>query len=73
MAMAIFVIINYAQELLSECNFFAQLGDEGVLLHIDLSNGKRRLGGSALAQVYDQVIMVENPVLHCSRKHHFYY
>lgn len=32
-----------------------QLGDEGVLLHIDLARGKRRLGGSALAQVYDQV------------------
>ncbi|CAM6130035.1 unnamed protein product [Calypogeia fissa] len=32
-----------------------KLGDEGVLLHIDLGNGKRRLGGSALAQVYDQI------------------
>ncbi|BBN14710.1 phosphoribosylformylglycinamidine synthase [Marchantia polymorpha subsp. ruderalis] len=32
-----------------------KLGDEGVLLHIDLARGKRRLGGSALAQVYDQI------------------
>ncbi|XP_010242666.1 PREDICTED: probable phosphoribosylformylglycinamidine synthase, chloroplastic/mitochondrial [Nelumbo nucifera] len=32
-----------------------KLGDEGVLLHIDLAKGKRRLGGSALAQVFDQV------------------
>lgn len=29
--------------------------DEGVLLHIDLAKGKRRLGGSALAQVFDQI------------------
>lgn len=32
-----------------------KLKDDGVLLHIDLSKGKGRLGGSALAQVYDQV------------------
>ncbi|XP_058099874.1 probable phosphoribosylformylglycinamidine synthase, chloroplastic/mitochondrial [Magnolia sinica] len=32
-----------------------KLGDDGVLLHIDLAKGKRRLGGSALAQVFDQV------------------
>ncbi|OVA14622.1 AIR synthase related protein [Macleaya cordata] len=32
-----------------------KLGDDGVLLHIDLGKGKRRLGGSALAQVFDQV------------------
>ncbi|QCD98508.1 phosphoribosylformylglycinamidine synthase [Vigna unguiculata] len=32
-----------------------KLRDEGVLLHIDLSKGKRRLGGSALAQAFDQV------------------
>ncbi|KAF3433666.1 hypothetical protein FNV43_RR24769 [Rhamnella rubrinervis] len=32
-----------------------KLGDNGVLLHIDLAKGKRRLGGSALAQVFDQV------------------
>ncbi|KAK3028347.1 hypothetical protein RJ639_037809 [Escallonia herrerae] len=31
------------------------LGDDGILLHIDLGKGKRRLGGSALAQVFDQV------------------
>ncbi|KAF5741880.1 hypothetical protein HS088_TW10G00887 [Tripterygium wilfordii] len=30
-------------------------GDDGILLHIDLAKGKRRLGGSALAQVFDQV------------------
>ncbi|KAL6178387.1 hypothetical protein ACLB2K_049905 [Fragaria x ananassa] len=29
--------------------------DDGVLLHIDLAAGKRRLGGSALAQVFDQI------------------
>jgi phosphoribosylformylglycinamidine synthase len=34
-----------------------QLGDKGVLLHIDIGKGKRRLGGSCLAQVYDQVII----------------
>ncbi|KAF4382726.1 hypothetical protein F8388_015554 [Cannabis sativa] len=32
-----------------------KLGDDGVILHIDLAKGKRRLGGSALAQVFDQV------------------
>lgn len=32
-----------------------KLGDEGILLHIDLGKGKRRLGGSALAQVFDQI------------------
>ncbi|GLT43829.1 hypothetical protein SLA2020_177590 [Shorea laevis] len=32
-----------------------KLGDEGFLLHIDLAKGKRRLGGSALAQVFDQI------------------
>ncbi|XP_049385556.1 probable phosphoribosylformylglycinamidine synthase, chloroplastic/mitochondrial [Solanum stenotomum] len=32
-----------------------KLGDDGVLLHIDLARGKRRLGGSALAQVFDQI------------------
>uniref|UniRef100_A0A2P2KHD9 phosphoribosylformylglycinamidine synthase n=2 Tax=Rhizophora mucronata TaxID=61149 RepID=A0A2P2KHD9_RHIMU len=32
-----------------------KLGDDGVLLHIDLGKGKRRLGGSALAQAFDQV------------------
>ncbi|XP_072965715.1 probable phosphoribosylformylglycinamidine synthase, chloroplastic/mitochondrial [Typha angustifolia] len=32
-----------------------KLGSDGVLLHIDLAKGKRRLGGSALAQAFDQV------------------
>lgn len=32
-----------------------KLGNDGILLHIDLAKGKRRLGGSALAQVFDQV------------------
>ncbi|KAL9680080.1 hypothetical protein QQ045_017955 [Rhodiola kirilowii] len=32
-----------------------KLKDDGVLLHIDLGKGKRRLGGSALAQVFDQI------------------
>lgn len=32
-----------------------KLGDDGMLLHIDLAKGKRRLGGSALAQAYDQI------------------
>ncbi|CAI9291481.1 unnamed protein product [Lactuca saligna] len=32
-----------------------KLKDEGVLVHIDLAKGKRRLGGSALAQVFDQI------------------
>ncbi|KAJ3678115.1 hypothetical protein LUZ60_001918 [Juncus effusus] len=31
-----------------------KLGNSGVLLHIDLGKGKRRLGGSALAQAFDQ-------------------
>ncbi|KAF3668396.1 Phosphoribosylformylglycinamidine synthase [Capsicum annuum] len=35
-----------------------KLGDDGVLLHIDLAKGKRRLGGSALAQnlISDELI-----------------
>ncbi|XP_002524208.2 probable phosphoribosylformylglycinamidine synthase, chloroplastic/mitochondrial [Ricinus communis] len=32
-----------------------KLGDDGVLLHIDLAKGERRLGASALAQAFDQV------------------
>ncbi|KAJ1400957.1 PurM-like, C-terminal domain [Sesbania bispinosa] len=32
-----------------------KLEDDGILLHIDLAKGKRRLGGSALAQAFDQV------------------
>ncbi|KAM7499295.1 hypothetical protein LguiA_023709 [Lonicera macranthoides] len=32
-----------------------KLGDDGLLLHIDLGKGNRRLGGSALAQVFDQI------------------
>nr|CAD1818219.1 unnamed protein product [Ananas comosus var. bracteatus] len=32
-----------------------KLANDGVLLHIDLAKGKRRLGGSALAQAFDQV------------------
>ncbi|GFP86367.1 probable phosphoribosylformylglycinamidine synthase chloroplastic/mitochondrial [Phtheirospermum japonicum] len=32
-----------------------KLCGDGVLLHIDLGKGKRRLGGSALAQVFDQI------------------
>ncbi|GAB2299770.1 hypothetical protein Dimus_033825 [Dionaea muscipula] len=32
-----------------------KLGNDGILLHIDLAKGKRRLGGSALAQVFGQV------------------
>ncbi|KAG9138828.1 hypothetical protein Leryth_007456 [Lithospermum erythrorhizon] len=32
-----------------------KLGDDGILLHIDLSKGNRRLGGSALAQVFGQI------------------
>jgi phosphoribosylformylglycinamidine synthase len=32
-----------------------KLQGEGVLLHVDLAHGKRRLGGSALAQVYDSL------------------
>ncbi|KAF5184241.1 Phosphoribosylformylglycinamidine synthase [Thalictrum thalictroides] len=32
-----------------------KLQDGGVLLHIDFAKGKRRVGGSALAQVFDQL------------------
>uniref|UniRef100_A0A1D1YHX1 phosphoribosylformylglycinamidine synthase n=1 Tax=Anthurium amnicola TaxID=1678845 RepID=A0A1D1YHX1_9ARAE len=32
-----------------------KLGNDGVLLHICLAKGKHRLGGSALAQAFDQV------------------
>ncbi|CAN1145051.1 Probable phosphoribosylformylglycinamidine synthase, chloroplastic/mitochondrial [Linum perenne] len=32
-----------------------KMGNDGVLLHIDLGKGNRRLGGSALAQVFDQL------------------
>lgn len=32
-----------------------KLGDNGVILHIDLGKGERRLGGSALAQAFDQI------------------
>ncbi|XP_024542306.1 probable phosphoribosylformylglycinamidine synthase, chloroplastic/mitochondrial [Selaginella moellendorffii] len=32
-----------------------KLGDEGVLLHINVGSGKGRLGGSALAQAFDQI------------------
>ncbi|KAG6520153.1 probable phosphoribosylformylglycinamidine synthase, chloroplastic/mitochondrial [Zingiber officinale] len=32
-----------------------KFGDNGILLHIDLAKGHRRLGGSALAQAFDQV------------------
>lgn len=32
-----------------------KLGDDGLLLHIDLAKGKRRLGGSSLAHVFDQI------------------
>ncbi|KAJ1399293.1 PurM-like, C-terminal domain [Sesbania bispinosa] len=32
-----------------------KLEDNGILHHIDLAKGKRRLGGSALAQAFDQV------------------
>ncbi|KAJ6844156.1 putative phosphoribosylformylglycinamidine synthase, chloroplastic/mitochondrial [Iris pallida] len=32
-----------------------KLGNDGVLLHIDLAKGRRRLGGSVLAQVFDQL------------------
>ncbi|KAM1052097.1 hypothetical protein ACFX19_034138 [Malus domestica] len=32
-----------------------KLKDDGVLLHIVLAKGKQRLGGSALAQVFDQI------------------
>ena len=30
-----------------------KLGNDGILLHIDLAKGNRRLGGSALAQAFD--------------------
>ncbi|OAY38594.1 probable phosphoribosylformylglycinamidine synthase, chloroplastic/mitochondrial [Manihot esculenta] len=32
-----------------------KLGDDGMLLHIDIAKGKRRLGASALAHAFDQV------------------
>jgi len=32
-----------------------KLGDSGALVHVDLGLGRRRLGGSALAQAYDQI------------------
>jgi len=32
-----------------------KLGDAGVLVHVDLAAGRRRLGGSALAQAYNQL------------------
>ncbi|XP_019157256.1 PREDICTED: probable phosphoribosylformylglycinamidine synthase, chloroplastic/mitochondrial isoform X2 [Ipomoea nil] len=32
-----------------------KLGDDGILLYIDLAKGKKRLGGSALAQVFGQI------------------
>lgn len=32
-----------------------KLGDAGVLIHVDLAAGARRLGGSALAQAYNQL------------------
>jgi phosphoribosylformylglycinamidine synthase len=32
-----------------------KLGDRGVLVHVDLGAGRRRLGGSALAQAYSQL------------------
>ncbi|PAN26759.1 hypothetical protein PAHAL_5G036500 [Panicum hallii] len=32
-----------------------KLGNDGILLHIDLAKGNRRLGGSALAQAFDQI------------------
>ncbi|KAI3717967.1 hypothetical protein L1987_69922 [Smallanthus sonchifolius] len=32
-----------------------KLKDDGILVHIDLGKGKRRLGGSALSQVFDQL------------------
>jgi phosphoribosylformylglycinamidine synthase len=32
-----------------------KLGNDGVLLHIDLAKGKRRLGCSALTQAFDQI------------------
>lgn len=32
--------------------------DEGVLLFIEMSNGKNRLGGSALSTVFNQVLII---------------
>lgn len=32
-----------------------KLADQGVLIHVDLGAGRRRLGGSALAQAYNQL------------------
>lgn len=32
-----------------------KLGDDGLLLYVDLAKGKHRLGGSALAHVFDQI------------------
>ena len=32
-----------------------KLGEAGALIHVDLAAGRRRLGGSALAQAYDQL------------------
>ncbi|PNH07785.1 putative phosphoribosylformylglycinamidine synthase, chloroplastic/mitochondrial [Tetrabaena socialis] len=32
-----------------------KLGADGVLVHVDLAEGRRRMGGSALAQAYDQL------------------
>lgn len=32
-----------------------KLGDDGILIHVDLAAGRRRLGGSALAQSYNQI------------------
>lgn len=32
-----------------------KLGTSGVLVHVDLAQGERRLGGSALAQAYNQL------------------
>jgi len=32
-----------------------KLGEDSVLLHVDLAKGKHRLGGSALAHVFDQI------------------
>ncbi|XP_018567396.1 phosphoribosylformylglycinamidine synthase [Anoplophora glabripennis] len=41
------------------------MGKTGVLLFVDLSHGDNRLGGSALAQVYNQ-LGHETPDLHCA-------
>ncbi|MEW5304184.1 MAG: hypothetical protein WDW36_006814 [Sanguina aurantia] len=32
-----------------------KLGDDGILIHVDLAAGRRRLGGSALAQSFNQI------------------